>query len=172
MSVFALIWKTPRLLKLKKTISLSRGRTLSRHTWSTAKKFSILNLSSLHPYGKPCLVHTAWLWSALLGNCSQLLDNSSRWSDHEFYCSALFAPARTSAKWHCTTGTRCSGTSCGGMTPDTHGRPHGLHPQGRPSPQDEALRGTTLLGASRKTPKRYPKDTTRSVRIRMIPRFL
>ena len=30
----------------------------------------------------------------------------------------------------------------GGMTPDTHGRPHGLRPQGRPSPQDEALWGT------------------------------
>ena len=25
----------------------------------------------------------------LLGNCSQLLGNSSRWLDHEFDCSAL-----------------------------------------------------------------------------------
>ena len=56
-----------------------------------------------------------------------------------------------------------------GTTPDTHDRPHGLRPQGRFSPQDEALRGTTLLGASRKTPERYPKDIMRSVRICMIP---
>ena len=35
----------------------------------------------------------------------------------------------------------------GGTTPDTHGRPHGLRPQGRPSPQDVALWGTTLLGS-------------------------
>jgi len=56
----------------------------------------------------------------------------------------------------------------GVTTLDTHGRPHGLRPMGWPSPQDEALRGTTLLGASRKTPERYPENTTRSVRIRMI----
>ena len=60
----------------------------------------------------------------------------------------------------------------GGMTPDTHDRPHGLRPQGRPSPQDEALQGMTLLNASCKTSGRYPKDTMRSVRICMIPRFL
>ena len=42
-------------------------------------------------------------------------------------------------------------TTVGGTTPDTHGRPHGLRPQGRPSPQDESLRGTALLGACRKT---------------------
>ena len=34
---------------------LSRGWTLSGHTWSTARKFLILNLSSLHSYGKPYL---------------------------------------------------------------------------------------------------------------------
>ena len=33
----------------------------------------------------------------------------------------------------------------GGTTLDTHGRPHGLRPQGWPSPQDEALQGTTPL---------------------------
>ena len=60
----------------------------------------------------------------------------------------------------------------GATTPDTHGKPHGLHPQGWPSPQDEALRSTALLGASHKTPRRYPEDTTRSVRICIIPRFL
>ena len=56
----------------------------------------------------------------------------------------------------------------GGMTLDTHGRPHGLRPHGLPSPQDEALQGTTLLGASRKILVRYPENATRSVRIRMI----
>ena len=43
------------------------------------------------------------------------------------------------------------GLAVGDTTPDTHDRPHGLRPQGRPSPQDEALRDTILLGASRKT---------------------
>ena len=42
------------------------------------------------------------------------------------------------------------GSDYGCTTPDTHGRPHGLCPQGRPSPQDEALWGTTLLGVSRR----------------------
>ena len=51
------------------------------------------------------------------------------------------------------------GLAVGGTTLDTHGRPHGLRPQGWPSPQDEVLWGTTLLGASRKTPRRYPEDT-------------
>ena len=59
-------------------------------------------------------------------------------------------------------------TVWGGTTLDTHDRPHGLRPQGRPNPQDEALRGTTLLGAFRKTPERYSEDT-RSIRIHMIP---
>ena len=61
------------------------------------------------------------------------------------------------------------GLAVGGMTPDTHDRPHGLRSQGWPSPQDEALRSMTLLGVSRKTLERYPEDTMRYVRIRMIP---
>ena len=64
------------------------------------------------------------------------------------------------------------GLAVGGTTLDTHGRPHGLCPQERPSPQDEALRGTILLGAFRKTWGRYPEDAMRSVRIRLIPLFL
>jgi len=136
-NVHALFLKTPRLLKLKKTISFSRGWTLSGHTWSTVKKFFILNLSSLHPYGKPYLGHAAWRWFTLLGDSSrystmvhaarrrltllgdgsQLLDNSSWWSDHEFDCSALFALARTSSRQRCTTDTRRSGTSCRGYDP-------------------------------------------------------
>ena len=102
-NVFALFWKTPCCLKLKKNISFTRGPTLSGHTSSTVRKFMILNLSSLHPYGKPYLgytarrwftllgegprcsvmVHVARRWFTLLGDCSQLLGNSSRWSDHE-----------------------------------------------------------------------------------------
>ena len=123
--------------EVKKTISLSRGRTLSGHTWSTARKFSILNLSSLHPYGKPnlgyatrrrftllddgshcsAMVHTAQRCFTLLDDGSQLLGNSSRWSNHEFDCSVLFASARTSSRRRCTTGTRRSRTSCGGYDP-------------------------------------------------------
>ena len=104
-SVFALIWKT---------ISLSHSQTLSGHTWSTAKKFLILNLSSLHPYGKPYLGYAA---RQLLSNCSQLFNNSSWWSDHEFDYSALFAPAQISSGRRCTTSIRRSGTSCGGYNP-------------------------------------------------------
>ena len=145
-SVFALIWKTPRPLKLRKTISLSRGRTLSGHTWSTARKFLILNLNSLHPSGKP---HLGKLMLGrtikLVGYGPQLLSDSLWWSNHEFDCSALFTPARTSPRRCCTADTRCSGTSCGGMTPDTHSKLHGLHSQGQSSPQDEALQSTTLL---------------------------
>ena len=109
--------RLPGLLKLKRTISFSRGRTLSGHTWSIAKKFLILNLSSLHPYGESYLVYAARRWYMLLGNCSQLLGNSSWWSDHEFDCSALIALARTSSRQRCTMGTRCLGTSCGGYDP-------------------------------------------------------
>ena len=160
-NVFALFWKTPRLLKLKNIISFSRGRTLSGHTWSTAKKFLILDLSFLHPYGKPYL-------GPLLGDGSCCSATHHGGWTMSWIARLWFAPARTSSRWRCTTGTRRSRTIYGGMTPDTHSRPHGLRPQGWPSPQDEALRGTTLLGVSRKTPGRYPKDTTRSVRIRMI----
>ena len=117
-SVFALIWKTLRLLKLKKIVSLSRDRTLSGHTWVTARKFSILNLSSLHPsskpyLGKPRLGRTV----KLVGYGLQLLGDSLGWSDYEFDCSALFTPAGTSSKWRCTVDTRRSGTSYGGYDP-------------------------------------------------------
>ena len=151
---------------MKKTISLSRGRTLSGHTWSTARNFFILNLSSSHPSGKPHLGKLVLGRTVkLVGYNPQLLGDSLRWSDHESDCSALFTPARTSSRRCCTTDARRSGTSCGGTTLDTHGRPHGLRPQGRSSPQDEALRSMALLGASRKTPRRYPEDTTRSVSV-------
>ena len=56
-----------------------------------------------------------------------------------------------------------------GTTLDIHGRPYELRLQGRPNPREGALRGTILLGASRKAWGGYPKDVTRSVRIRMIP---
>ena len=43
------------------------------------------------------------------------------------------------------------GLAVGGMTPDTHGKLHGLRSYGRSSPQDEDLQCTTLLGVHRKT---------------------
>ena len=61
-------------------------------------------------------VHAARRWFTLLGN-EQLIDNSSWWSDHEFDCSAVFAPARASSRRRCTTGIRRSGTSYGGYDP-------------------------------------------------------
>ena len=121
-SVFALIWKTPRLLKLKKIISLSRGRTLSGHTWSTAAKFSILNLSSLHPYGKPYLGYAARRRFTLLGDGSQLLGQA------QDDVAQRIQGAR--------------GLAVGGTPTDTHDRLHGLRSQGWSSPQDEALRST------------------------------
>ena len=149
---------------MKKIISLSHGRTLIGQTWFMARKFSILNLSSLHPsskhyLGKPGLSQTV----KLVGYGPQLLDNSLG-SD----CSALFTPTRISSRRCCTADTRRSGTSCGGTTPDTHDRLHGLCHQGWSSPQDEDLWSTALLGAPRKTSGRYPEDTTRSDRIRSI----
>ena len=103
---------------MKKIISLSRDRTLSGHTWFTARKLLILNFSSLHPsskpfLGKPGLGRTV----KLVDHGPQLLDDSLGWSDHESDCSALFTPTRTSSRWHCTVDTRCSGTSCGGYDP-------------------------------------------------------
>ena len=125
-------------------------------------------------YGSRCsaMVHAARRRFTLLGNCSQLLDNSSWWSEHEFDCLALFTLARISSRWRCTTGTRCSGTSCGGYDPRYPWQTTWVRPQRWPSPQDEALRGTILVGAFRKTSRRYPEDTTRYVRICMISRFL
>ena len=147
-NVFALFWKTPCLLKLKKTISLSHGRTLSGHTWSTVKKFSILNLSSLHPYGKPYLGHSARRWFTVLGDRSRcsaigyaarqrftLLGDGSCSSavQHGGWTMSLTARRYSHllgqaqddvAQW--VQGAR--GLAMGGMTPDTHGRPHGLCP--------------------------------------------
>ena len=109
----------------------------------------------------------AWVFAFLM--C--LLVHSVRSKENKVFC--LFSPLHLGANDDriCNTQRHLS-LDVGGTTPDTHGRAHGLRPQGRPSPQDEALRGTTLLGASRKTPGRYPEDTTRSVRICMISRFL
>ena len=82
---------------MKKTISFSRGRILRGHTWSTVKKFSILNLSSLHPYGKPCLGYATRLRFALLGDstcCSATARN----------CSATHHGGRTMSltAWPCS----------------------------------------------------------------------
>ena len=121
------------------------------------------------------MVHAAQRWFTLLddgSHCSTMVHNClathhGGWtmSLTAWLCSHLLGQAQDGiTQW--VQGAR--GLAVGGMTLDTHGRPHGLLPQGWPSPQDEALRGTTLLGASRKILERYPEDATRSVRIRMI----
>ena len=153
----------------RKIDSFSHGRTLSGHTWSTTRKFSILNLSSLHPYGKPCLDLTARLWSSLLAvarYCSATRHGGRTVSLVAWLCSHLLGQTQDDVvQW--VQGAR--GLAMGATTPDTHGRLHGLRPQGRPSPQDETLWDTILLGASRKTWGGYPKDVMRFVRIRTIP---
>ena len=147
-SVFALIYKTLCLPKLKKTISVSHCWTLSGHTWSTMWKFSILNLSSLHPYGKPYLGYTARRRFTLLGDgshCSTMVHNYSA-TIHN--CSATHHGGRTMS----LTARLCShllgqaqdgvaqlvqstqGLAVGGTTLDTLSRPHGLHLQGWLSP--------------------------------------
>ena len=143
------------------------------------RNFLILNVSSLHTYGKPFLGYTARLRFTLLDDSSCCSATSHNYSATHHggrtmsltarLCSHLLRQPQDGVAQR-VQGAR--GLAMGGTTPDTHGRPHGLHPQGRPSPQDEALRGTTLVGAFCKTSRRYPKDTTRSVRICMIPRFL
>ena len=164
---------------MKKIISLSRGRTLSGHTWSTAKKFLILNLSSLHPYVKPHLGYTTLLWFTLLkdgSRCSATAHNCSA-THHGGWtisltarlCSHLLGQAQDGvAQWV----QGAWGLAVGGTTPDTHGRSHGLCLQGRPSPQEGALRGTILFGDPRKARRGYPEDVMRSDRICMIPCFL
>ena len=83
-------------------------------------------------------------------------------------CLHLLGQAQDSvAQW--IQGAR--GLAVGGTTPDTHGGPHGLRPQGWPSPQDKALWGMTLVGAFRKTSGRYPEDTTRSVKDMYDPKI-
>ena len=103
---------------MKKIISLSRGRTLSGHTWFTGRKFSILNLSFLYPSGKPYLGKLVLGQIVkLVGYGPQLLGDSLGWSDYESDCSALFTPARTRSRRCCTADTRRLGTSCGGYDP-------------------------------------------------------
>ena len=125
------------------------------------------------------MVHATRLWFVLLGdstccsvtayNCSATHHGGRTVSSTARLRSHLLGQAQGGvAQW--VQGAR--GLAMGCTTPDTHGRPHGLHPLGWPSPQEEALRGTTLLGAFCKTSGRYPEDTTSSVSICMIPSFL
>ena len=107
-------------------------------------------------------VHTAQRWFTLLGdgshcstmvhNCSTTHDGGRTMSLTARLCSHLFGQAQDGVAQRIQD---ARGLAVGGTTPDTHGRPHGLRLQGWPSPQDEALRGTTLLGAAR----RVPQDT-------------
>ena len=165
-NVLALFWETPRLLKLKKVISFSRGRTLSGHTWSTARKFSILNLSSLHPYGKPCLDHTARLWSTMLSNCSTTHHSGRIMSFTARLCLHLLGQAQDSvAQW--IQGAR--GLAVGGTTPDTHGRLHGLAARCGPAHKTKAYGARYCSACTARYQGRYPEDATRSVRICSIP---
>ena len=85
--------------------------------------------------------------SATAHNCSATHHGGRTMSLAAQLCSHLLRQAQDSvAQW--VQGAR--GLAVGGTTLDTHDRPHGLRPQGRPSPQDEALWGTTLLGVSRR----------------------
>ena len=135
-------------MKLKKVISFPHGRTLSGHTWSTAKKFSILDLSSLHPYGKPYLGYVAQLRFTLLGDgarCSATAHNCSatHYGGRTMSWSAQlwFALARTSSRWHCTMGPRRSGTSYGGYDPRYPRRTTWAAPLGAAQPIRRSLAG-------------------------------
>ena len=155
-------WNTLRPLRLKMIISYSRGRTLSGHTWSTARKFSILNLSSLHPYGKLCLGYAARLRFMLLENstrclatahnCSATQHSGRTMSSTAHLCSHLLGQAqdgvtqRVHGAW---------GLAMGCMTMDTHGRPHGLRPQGRPTHKMNPFGARLCLVP----PARHRKDT-------------
>ena len=114
------------------------------------QEFLILDLSSLHPYDKPCSEHT----SAMLYAARQLLTTArrllmvvgSRFGQLGFG-SHLLGKSQDGVAQR-VQGAR--GLAMGGMTPDTHGRLHGLCLQGRPSLQEGDLRGTILLGDPRK----------------------
>ena len=95
-------------LEAKEDYLSSHGWTLSGNTWSTLKKFFILNLSSLHPYGKPYLGYTARRWFTLLGDGSRcsamvhaaqrrftLLGDGSRCPATIHNCSATYHGGRT-----------------------------------------------------------------------------
>ena len=113
------------------------------------------------------------------GRCSRCFPASShRSSASGPMCGR--SPHRRRTRWRCGSAPLSKAmnlpaamttmaVAVGGTTPDSHGRPHGLRLQRWPSPREEALWGTILLGASRKTWGGYPEDVTRSVMIRTIP---
>ena len=111
-------------LEAKEGYLLSSWSDSKWHTWATAKKFSILDLSSLHPYGKSYLEYVAQLRFMLLSdgahssatahNCSATHRGGRTMS---WTARLWFALARTSSRRRCTTGTRHLGTSCGGYDP-------------------------------------------------------
>ena len=163
--MFVLILKTPCLFKLKKTISLSHGRTLSGHTWSTANFFysELELLTSLWQavFGSHCstTVLAARRWFTLLGDgsrCSAMAHNclathhgAQTMSLTTWLCSLLLEQAQDGIAQRIQDARRLA---IGGTTPNTDGRPHGLRPQGRPSPQDESL-------ARHDAARRLPQDT-------------
>ena len=147
----------------KKTISLSRGRTLSGHTWFTARKFLILNLSSLHPSGKPYLGYSTRRWSTLLGD-------SLEWSDYESDCSALFTPTRTSSRRRCIANTRRLGTSCGGYDPRYSWQTTwAARARGGLAHKKKTYGARYCSACITRHHGRYPEDAMRSIRICWIP---
>ena len=94
------------------------------HTWSTMRKFSILNLSSLHPSSKP---HLGKLMLGrtikLVGYCSVTHYGGRTMSLTARLCLHLLGQAQDGiVQW--IQGAR--GLAVEGTTPDTHGRLHGL----------------------------------------------
>jgi hypothetical protein len=153
---------------------------------SPTKNFQNFLLSSLHPIGKPHLDKSELYWSAnwsaavftgrhfsLAGRQAtspprppvKLVGLHPRRSDLQICRSASCQTAWTCSRWRRRTNTRRSRTSCGVLTPGTHGDAHRPHRQGQSSPQDEGLWRTAQLGARRKASQWHPEDRVESVRI-------
>ena len=79
-------------------------------------------------------VHAARLRFMLLGNCSQLLGNSSWWSDHEFDCSALVRTCSNKLKTVLHNGYKALGDYLWGVRPRIPMADHmGCAPKGGPA---------------------------------------
>ena len=136
--------------------------------WSDSKVYTL----GLPPrnFSKQNLELLTPLWQALLEMCCSADTHSCSATHHDGrimslsarLCSHLLGEAQDGVAQR-VQGAR--GLAVGGTTPDTHGRPHGLRPQGRPSPQEESLRGTALLGAAARHKESYPEDRIVFVRI-------
>ena len=160
MSVFSLIYS------MEDSVPPEVEEDYLPFSWSDSKWAHLVHNEEIFNFKLELLTS---FWQALLGIlCIATVHNCSM-SDYESNYSALFTPTRTSSRRRCTADIRRSGTSYGGYDPGYPRQTTWATPQGWSSPQDEALWSTALLGTPRKTPGKYPEDTTRSVRIRLIP---